>query len=90
MANRMISVSIDEAAQEAYDAIPRGEKSRVIRELLIDGSVLKAREIEVEGLRIALRNLKWRYRQLRIKHTNFKLGLKDAGWISPDDQEVKE
>ena len=58
--NRMISVSIDEEAQAAYDSIPRGQRSLRIRELLKDAGALSVSEREKVTLRIEVRL--WRTR----------------------------
>lgn len=82
----MISVSIDEEAQAAYDSIPRGQRSLRIRELLKDAGALSVSEREKVTLRIEVRLWRTRSRTAELKLRNFKLGMVEAGWISPEHQ----
>ena len=84
--NRMISVSIDEEAQVAYDSIPRGQRSLRIRELLKDAGALSVSEGEKVALRIEARLLRHELRRAELELQNFKTGMIEAGWISPEHQ----
>jgi hypothetical protein len=74
----MISVSIDERAQRAYDAIPHGMKSGAIRRILIEGEALVMAESECEGLKAALRILTRKLVRAELDLENCRLGLLDA------------
>ena len=86
MANRMISVSIDEEAQVAYDSIPRGQRSLRIREVLKEAAALSSCRSIVADLVDEARLMSRKLGRAELDLQNFKLGMVEAGWISPEHQ----
>jgi hypothetical protein len=82
----MISVSIDEEAQVAYDSIPRGQRSLRIRDVLKEAAALSTCRSIVADMEDEVTELSRRLGRAELDLQNYKLGMVEAGWISPEHQ----
>ena len=72
----MVSVVLDNATIAMWEALPKGERSKRIREALTVASIVNDRDCLVEALRRALGDCIKKYKDLRLYGARIEKGDK--------------
>jgi hypothetical protein len=82
----LVNISLDEESHRAFQSIPRGKRSKHIRALLGDAEALSEAVGLNEAMMIRIHQLKRERKEARWQLEQWKAGMVDAGWISPESQ----
>jgi len=82
----LVNISLDEESHRAFQSIPKGKRSKHIRTLLGDAVALSAADELNMALRRRIFDLNRQKMALKLELQNFKSGMLEQGWISPESQ----
>ena len=73
-----ITVSLDDAAKELFDQIPKGSKSRFIRDAMVDAAIVSDQASLIEALRRKIAHME------KQAYARDGWVWDDFTWIKPD------
>jgi hypothetical protein len=73
---RTVALSLDEETQAMWEALPRGERSKRIREALRTATIVNDRDCLIEALRRALEQCTKQNKDFRLYGTRIEKGDK--------------